>query len=90
MFETMTMYLFDAPKMTTLRVHFTILNHKPAILARGLMVFSLSDDLSQSTVISAMDSFPHITLSTEQRSHFTKTVSTIACLFVAQVMPGCV
>lgn len=85
MLETMNVYAIDGPKATTQRLHFTILDHKPAILARDFILFSLLDDISRSlgSPLSAMHSF-----SNAQRTHLTETLSVLSYLFVAQIMPA--
>lgn len=77
LFKTMAMYAVMGPKCNPpQRLHFTILDHKPAVLARNLIFFILLDDLS------------HMASTTEQDFKARETIHVLFYLFSTQIIPG--
>lgn len=83
MFQTMTNYCIEGAKSHQ-RLHCTILDHKPAVLARDLIIFALLDEVAQSGFsMHAMRSF-----SPEKYAQVKETLSVISYIYLTQVMPA--
>lgn len=83
MFQTMASYCLADTKPDQ-RLHFTILDHKPAVLARDLIIFALLDEVAQSGV--AMNVLRHS--SPEKYAQVKETLSVVSYLYLTQVMPA--
>lgn len=83
LFQTIAVYHQRGPKANQ-RIHFTILDHKPAVIARDLIIFALLDSLAQPGFsVQRMGS-----LSKADRILFKETLSTISYLYTTQVIPA--
>lgn len=83
LFKTMAFYALEGP-VSDQRAHFTILDHKPAVLARDLIFFALLDDLSQTGFsLHTMREFTG-----ERRAQFDETLSVLVYLYATQIMPA--
>lgn len=83
MFQTMSSYCIAGAKPDQ-RLHFTILDHKPAVLARDLIIFALLDEVAQSGFsMHAMGNF-----SSEKYAQVKETLSVVSYIYLTQVMPA--
>lgn len=83
MFQTMTVYCLTSLKPDQ-RLHCTILDHKPAVLARDLIIFALLDDVAQTGFsIHSMGK-----LSPKKYAEVKETLSVVSYIYLTQVMPA--
>ncbi|EGG07424.1 uncharacterized protein MELLADRAFT_85823 [Melampsora larici-populina 98AG31] len=87
MVHTILNYDFYGPKSheSDQRLHLTILDVKPAILARDLILFALLDDISLTMGLSRQEAFQ---LDQRQPNQLLETLNTASYFYMAQVMPA--
>ncbi|KAK7711434.1 hypothetical protein SLS64_005458 [Diaporthe eres] len=83
MFQTMASYCLLGSNPDQ-RLHCTILDLKPAVLARDLIIFALLDEVAQTGFsLQTMSK-----LSPEKRLHIQETLSVVSYIYLTQVMPA--
>lgn len=83
MFQTMASYCLVGSKPDQ-RLHCTILDHKPAVLARDLIIFALLDEVAQTGLsLHALSS-----LNPEKHPQVKETLSVVSYIYLTQVMPA--
>lgn len=84
LYQTMLQYVEQGPKSDQ-RLRFTILDHKPAMLARDLILFALLDDLARAKASLPKDDR---NVRREDWAAIAETQSVVSYLFFTQVIPG--
>lgn len=83
MFQTLASYCLVGSKPDQ-RLHCTILDHKPAVLARDLIIFALLDEVAQTGFsLHTMNN-----LSPEKHRQVKETLSVVSYIYLTQVMPA--
>ncbi|EGG03113.1 uncharacterized protein MELLADRAFT_65872 [Melampsora larici-populina 98AG31] len=87
MLQTIMSYMTSGPtsQESDQRLHFTILDFKPAILARDLILFALLDDISLTLGLSDHETF---NLSQAKCRNLLETLSVASYFYATQVMPA--
>ncbi|EGG03340.1 uncharacterized protein MELLADRAFT_65695 [Melampsora larici-populina 98AG31] len=85
--QTMMDYHLNGPSshQSDQRLHLTILDFKPAILARDLILFLLLDDISLNLGISNQKKYM---LGKQRACNLTELLTTVSYFYITQVMPA--